>query len=154
MANLSFLKLEDEDSCLLCRTSFQKNDTVNSFTDKGWSSLINNASKWQNIKVPVGHEYYMFPSVYKSIKEEIKAFGRAHEKCRITFSSKSNQYKKKYGECDGTAEEKKLHQSMMTKSLRLLNLTQELPTPHQSAKDVSFVQKRGIVTDIPIILEG
>ena len=28
--------------------------------------------------------------------------------CRITFSSKSNQYKKKFGECDGTAEEKRI----------------------------------------------
>ena len=111
MANLSssFLKIEDEDSCLLCKSSFHKNDTVNTFTQKGWPSLMNNAAKWSNINVPAGHEHFLFPSLYLSIKDESKAFGCAHEKCRITFSSKSGQYRKKFGEYQAKLDEKTEH---------------------------------------------
>ena len=40
----------------------------------------------------------MYPDVHKCINDVDTAFGRAHEKCRITFSTKSAQYRKRYGE--------------------------------------------------------
>ena len=107
MANLSssFLKLEDEEVCLLCKSSLKKDDTVNRFTQKGWQSLINYASKWSKINMPPTHEYFMFPALYESIKDEGTAFGQAHENCRIVLSTKSKPYRKKFGELSSDEKE-------------------------------------------------
>ena len=100
MTNLStsFLSLEDEETCLLCKSSFKKKDTVNVFTQKGWPKLIVYALKWKNINLPADHEYFMFTVLHENIRGVANAFGRAHEKSRITLSTKSAQHLKTFGE--------------------------------------------------------
>ena len=98
MAELSrsFLTLAKDETCLLCKSCFKQGDTVNHFTQKGWPTLINNAYKWKDINLPTDHEYYLFTSVYETLNAVEKAFGKCHEKCRITLSTKSAQYRKRF----------------------------------------------------------
>ena len=100
MANLSasFLSIEDDDSCILCAKSFNKNDVVYSFTQKGWPTLVKNASKWKSINVPVSDPYYFFTAVHEAIENLEVEFGKAHEKCRIILLTKSHTYRKRYGD--------------------------------------------------------
>ena len=100
MAKLSrsFLMLEKEDTCLLCKSCFQRGETVNHFTQKGWPGLIKNALKWKDIALPSDHEFFLFTTVHDSLDGVEKAFGKAHEKCRITLSTKSSQYRKRFND--------------------------------------------------------
>ena len=102
MANLSasFLSVEDEETRILCSKYFNKSDVVNLFTQKGLPTLVKNALKWKHIHLPVSDPYYLFTTVHEVIKNVQKAFGQAHEKCRITLSTKSDAYKRRYGEID------------------------------------------------------
>ena len=102
MANLSasFLSVEDEETCILCSRSFNKSDVVNLFTQKGRPTLVKNVLKWKHIHLPVTDHYYLYTNVHEVIKNVQKAFGQAHEKCRITLSTKSDAYKRRYGEID------------------------------------------------------
>ena len=70
------------------------------FTQKGWPTLVKNALKWKHIHLPVSDPYYMFTTVHEVIKNVQLAFGKAHEKCRITLSTKSDAYKRRYGIID------------------------------------------------------
>ena len=100
MADLSssFLKInDDENYCLLCRHSLKQNDTVNSFTERGWQTLLNNAAKWRDINIPVNHEFYMFTAAYDHLTKQSVANGEGHERCRITISTKAKQFLNRYG---------------------------------------------------------
>ena len=87
----SFLRIHDEDPCLLCNRSIKKGDQFNTFTEKGWATLKQNAIKWSNINVPVDDDCYMFPSVQDRVRDRL-VFGRGHKGCRRIFSGKINQY--------------------------------------------------------------
>ena len=98
MAKLStsFLTLENEETCLLCQLSLKKSDKINVFTEQGWPKLISNALKWKGITLPVDHQYYLFPSVYDTLKDAETAFGRAHEACRIVLCTKGDRFRKRF----------------------------------------------------------
>ena len=98
MANLSASILRvDDDDCLLCGKTICENEAINTFSQKGWSSVVKNAQKWKEIRMPVDSEFYLFSTVIKRVQGKEVAFGRAHERCRITFASKSATYKSRHG---------------------------------------------------------
>jgi hypothetical protein len=99
MADLSasFLSVHDKDICLLCQHSFEKKDVVNSFTQKGWDTLIKNAAKWKDINIPTNHNLYMFTAAHEKLTGLEGACGEGHEYCRVTLSTKSAQFRKRYG---------------------------------------------------------
>ena len=108
MANLStsFLAVENEETCLLCKKSFSKSsDTVRSFSQKGWPKIVDHARKWKDVNLPVTHDYYMFTHVHEEIKDKSTAFGRAHEKCRVTFSTKCETFRVRFAKDTGDEKE-------------------------------------------------
>ena len=95
----SFLKINDDENlcCLLCRHSLKENDTVNSFTERGWQTLLSNAAKWKDINIPVNHEFYMFTAAYDLLMRQSTPNGEGHERCRITISTKAKQFLNRFG---------------------------------------------------------
>ena len=117
----SFLRIHDEDPCLLCNRSIKKGDQFNTFTEKGWATLKKNAIKWSNINVPVDDDCYMFPSVQDRVKDRL-VFGRGHKGCRRIFSGKINQYQEKYGEKSAIENDEKRTEDLIGECIELLIL--------------------------------
>ena len=94
----AFLQLNSLDNnCLLCEKDVIDKTGSVTFTDKGWANLKANAEKWRKVDFPADDPFYLFPSVHQKICNAKSAFGWAHQRCRITFSTKFDAYKYRYG---------------------------------------------------------
>ena len=102
MANLStaFLKVNSNNSCLLCEKEFEKSSKVVTFADKGWPTLKENAEKWSTLSLPATNSCYQFPTVHRKICNAVTSFGQAHPGCRIKFSTRFEYYQARFSGVD------------------------------------------------------
>ncbi|XP_057316865.1 uncharacterized protein LOC130657893 [Hydractinia symbiolongicarpus] len=95
----SFLSLEQtSEKCLLCDGSFSQKDSQKSFSQQGWENLKRIAEEWNCIDIDRNDKYFSFRYVHSRIGDVIEAFGKAHKNCSITFGTKVENYRKRYGE--------------------------------------------------------
>ena len=99
MAELStsFLRIEDsENLCLLCLHPLKVNDTIRSFNEKGWETLLKNAEKWIDVNIPSNHEFFLFTTAFDTLSKRNRT-GKCHERCRVTLATKCNQFINRFG---------------------------------------------------------
>jgi hypothetical protein len=100
--NQPFLSLDksNKENCLLCDSSIANGVKQTNFTDKGWTTLKEQALLWSKIHIPSELPKFAFTQVFKKIESSSNAFGTAHASCRTDFRTKIQTFTNRYGIID------------------------------------------------------
>ena len=100
MQSPSFLSLsyEEEEKCLICNKCFSDKEKAYNFGEGGWENFKSKAKKWQTLDIPEDNEYFIYTTVYETISNFNKTFGKSHRNCKKAFDLRYQKIKEKYGE--------------------------------------------------------